>query len=155
MAPAAVQYVLRPSIDNSQKKITQNQPTQPWVSWSQLHHDISFVVVLNSSLPLRSSKGHIHLPALNQFHCACLDREEMQNEMKEGKRGRFSPPSRECPLSSEPAPLGAGPSQPPSAHHAAPPCGPGPGRQPLEGYRQSSQTNHGSVRSGERTEQLR
>ena len=59
-------------------------------------------------------------------------------------------------MSSEPAPSGAGPSRPPSAHHAAQPCGPGPGRLLPEGCRQSSGTNHESVKRGEeRTGQLR
>lgn len=112
-------------------------------------------IVTSSSLPLCCSKGHIYPSALNQFTGTAWIAEKHRMKMQGGERGRSSPPSGECPSSSVPAPLGAGPSRLPSDRHAALPCGPVPGRQRPEGFRRSSQTNQGSVKSRERMEQLR
>lgn len=101
------------------------------------------------------SKGYTPSTSLEPANEGCWIPVKSRMRTREGGRGRLSPPSGECPSSSELAPWGAGPSQPLSAHHAAPPCVPGPGRQPPEGCHQSSRTNLGSVKSGERAEQLR
>lgn len=150
---AAIQCVLRLSQPVPRDKSRTN-PSCHRVLWSRSCYNTSSVVISALLSHSAARRATLHT-SLNQFHLGSLDPREMWTKDTRRRKGGFSPPSGECPSSSEPAPLGAGPSRPPSAHHAALPCGPGPGRQSPEGCRRSSGTNHGSAGSRERTERLK